>query len=116
MFPSWLVLECLDKLGAEAPNTRIELIETVLGHRTDLLSSGAADLAIFPTVPPGFSGDALMRERFAPFASPQHPLHKLGRKPTQRDRRSDLALSSSEAPRVFAYAPRARPSFCVVEQ
>src|SRR5882672_2595004 len=49
--PAWLVLRCLDKFGAESPHTRIELIETVLGHRTDVLSGGRADLAILPIVP-----------------------------------------------------------------
>src|SRR5438874_11878388 len=31
IFPSWLLLRCLDQLGAESPPTRIEVIETVLG-------------------------------------------------------------------------------------
>ena len=97
VFPSWLVLQCLDRFGAEAPNTRIELIGTVLGHRTDLLSSGAADLAIYPVVPAGFTGDALMRARFALFASPKHPLHQLGRKLTPRDLRSHRHLVVRES-------------------
>jgi DNA-binding transcriptional LysR family regulator len=87
LFPSWLVLQCLDKFGAESPHTRIELIETVLGQRTDLLSSGKADLAIFPVVPTGFVGDHLVRFRAVLVASPQHPLHQLGRAPTPRDLR-----------------------------
>src|SRR2546423_13065296 len=73
IFPAWLLLQCLDKLGAESPHTRIELIETVLGHRTDVLSTGQADLAIFAGVPPGFFGDSLLRLRFALVASPSHP-------------------------------------------
>src|ERR1700752_1243955 len=40
LFPSWLVLQCLDKFGTESPHTRIEGIETVLGQRTDVLSTG----------------------------------------------------------------------------
>src|SRR5256885_1697978 len=92
IFPSWLLLQCLDKLGAESPHTRIELIETVLGHRTDVLSTGQADLAIFAGVPPGFFGDSLLRLRFALVASPSHPLHKLGRKVTQRDLRQHRPL------------------------
>jgi DNA-binding transcriptional LysR family regulator len=87
IFPSWLLLRCLDRLGTEAPHTRIELIETVLGHRTDALSAGLADLAIFGSVPPGFLGETLMRMRFVLVASPQHPLHKLGRTLTLRDLR-----------------------------
>ena len=30
IFPSWLWLRCLDKLGAESPHTRVEVIETVV--------------------------------------------------------------------------------------
>ena len=97
VFPSWLVLHCLDRFGAEAPNTRIELIGTVLGHRTDLLASGAADLAVYPVVPAGFTGEALMRARFALFASLKHPLHKLGRRLTQRDLRKHRHLVIRES-------------------
>src|SRR6266850_2022346 len=63
VFPAWLALQCLEKFSAESPHTRIELIETVLGHRTDLLAEGKADLAVFPTVPPGFVGDVLLKQR-----------------------------------------------------
>jgi DNA-binding transcriptional LysR family regulator len=97
LFPSWLVLRCLDTFGAESPHTRIELIETVLGQRTDLLSSGKADLAIFPAVPPGFVGDALVRFRAVLVASPQHPLHQLGRNPTPRDLRQHRHLVVRES-------------------
>ncbi|HZQ74972.1 MAG TPA: LysR family transcriptional regulator [Burkholderiales bacterium] len=92
IFPSWLLLQCLDKFGEESPHTRIEVIETVLGHKTDALSAGQADLAIFASIPPGFLGDALMRLRFIMVASPKHPLHKLGRKITLRDLRSHRHL------------------------
>lgn len=87
IFPIWLVLACLQKFGVESPHTRIELIETILGHRTDVLSSGQAQLAIFSGVPPGLLGDPLLRVRFAMVAAPGHPLHELGRKLTQRDLR-----------------------------
>jgi len=97
IFPSWLLLRCLDQLGAESPHTRIEVIESVLGHRTDALSAGQADLAIFASVPPGFLGDSLMRLRFALVASPQHPLHKLARKLTLRDLRAHRHLVVRES-------------------
>jgi len=43
IFPTWLLLGCLARLGAESPHTRVELIETVLGGRDDtLLQSQAA--------------------------------------------------------------------------
>ncbi len=88
IFPTWLLLKCLDRLGQESPQTRIELFESVLGHHTDALVQRAADLAIFGSIPPGFQGEALMRLRFALVAHPDHPLHKLGRELTLRDLRS----------------------------
>jgi len=88
IFPTWLLLECLDRLGRESPHTRIELIEAVLGHRTDALAQGQADLAIFGSIPPGLVGEPLMRVRFVLAARPDHPLHKLGRKLAMRDLRA----------------------------
>jgi len=85
VFPTWLLLDCLAKFGAESPHTRIELIESVMGGTTEALLSGEADLAITGTIPQGFIGDSLLRARFVPAASPNHPLHQLGRKLTLRD-------------------------------
>lgn len=87
IFPTWLMLECLDKLGGESPHTRVELIESVLGGTTEALLHGLADLAITGTVPPGFLGIPLMRLRFIPVASPSHPLHQLQRPLTMEDLR-----------------------------
>ena len=97
IFPSWLLLACLDRLSAEAPHTRIELIESVLGYRTDALARGQADLAIFGSVPPGFVGQPLMRVRFVLAAHPDHPLHRLGRAPTLRDLRAHRHLLVRES-------------------
>src|SRR5262245_7479216 len=85
IFPTWLLLACLDRFGKESPGTQIELTETVLGHRTDALSRGEVDLAVFISVPSGFLGEAFMRIRFVLAAHPKHPLHQLGRKLTARD-------------------------------
>lgn len=79
IFPTWLMLQCLDRLGEESPHTRVELIESVLGGTTEALLEGRVDLAIANTVPPGFFGTPLMPLRFVPVASPAHPLHALGR-------------------------------------
>jgi len=85
IFPTWLLLRCLDRFGKESPGTQIELTESVLGHRTDALARGETDLAIFSSLPPGFLGETLMPIRFVLAANPAHPLHKLGRKLTLRD-------------------------------
>ena len=102
IFPPWLLLQCLDKFGSESPHTRIEIVESVLGHRTDALSAGQADLAIFGSIPQGFLGDSLMRMRFVLVASPKHRLHALKRKVTLRDlqQHRHLVVRESSADRA----------------
>lgn len=88
IFPSWLLLDCLHTFGEESPQTRIEVIESVLSGTSEALLKGNADLAITPHVPPGFFGELLMRMPVLAVAHPDHPLHKLGRKLTARDLRN----------------------------
>jgi len=97
IFPTWLLIGCLARLGAESPHTRVELIETVLGGRDDALLQSQAELAIFVTVPQGFMGESLMRMRFILAAHPDHPLHKLGRKLSMRDLRAHRQLVVRES-------------------
>jgi len=85
LFPSWLLLDCLARFGAERADTRIEVIESVLGGAGEALLSGQADLALSPQVPPGFLGEPLMLVRLLAVAHPEHPLHRLGRPLTARD-------------------------------
>jgi DNA-binding transcriptional LysR family regulator len=87
IFPTWLLLKSLDRFGREAPNTRIEVIETVLGGGPEALLERSVDLALTPRVPPGFSGESLMRLAFVPAAHPNHPLFRLGRRLTLKDLR-----------------------------
>jgi DNA-binding transcriptional LysR family regulator len=88
LFPTWLLLRCLDRFGTESPHTRIEVVESVLGGTGEALLQGQADLAISPRIPPGFLGDPLLRFRAIPVAHPDHPLHRLHRKLTLRDLRA----------------------------
>jgi DNA-binding transcriptional LysR family regulator len=97
IFPTWLLLDCLDKLGKESPHTRIELIESVMGGTSEALLTGKADLVIANTVPPGFLGMPLMQLRFIPAASPSHPLHHLGRDVTLEDLRHHRHLVVRES-------------------
>jgi len=78
IFPAWLLLECFARFAEEHPETRIELIESVLGGTDEALLEGLADLAIGSSVPPGFMGDPVMHLRFIAAAHPEHPLHRLG--------------------------------------
>ncbi|HTH95245.1 MAG TPA: LysR family transcriptional regulator [Rhodocyclaceae bacterium] len=88
LFPSWLLLDCLDIFGKESPQTRIELIESVMSGTAEALLGGHAALAITPHIPPGFFGELLMRTPVIAVAHPDHPLHTLGKKLTLRDLRN----------------------------
>jgi DNA-binding transcriptional LysR family regulator len=88
LFPSRLLLACLGRFGQESPNTRVELIESVLGGTSDALLKGEVDLAISPRLLPGFLGDLLMRVRLLAVAHADHPLHHQGRELTYRDLRT----------------------------
>lgn len=91
LFPTWLLLECLNRFGAESPQTRIEVLETVISGTSEALEAGSVDLVIAPR-PNSIAGDALMMVRFIPVAHPDHPLHKLGRDITVRDLRKHRHL------------------------
>jgi DNA-binding transcriptional LysR family regulator len=87
IFPTWLLLECLARFAGERPETRIELLESVLGGTDEALASRHVDLAIGSRVPDGFVGDPLMQVRAVCAAAPGHPLHQLGRTLTLDDLR-----------------------------
>ena len=95
--PTWLLLDCLDKFGAEAPDTRIELIESVISGTREALLNGHAGLAIINSIPAGFAGDSLLRMRLVPAAGPGHPLHRLKRKITLKDLRAHRQLVVRES-------------------
>ena len=92
VFPTWLLLQCLQTFAREHPETRIELHESVLGGTEELLREGHVDLAIASRVPAGFIGDPLMHVRFVAVAAPTHPLHRLGRPLTLDDLRGHRHL------------------------
>jgi DNA-binding transcriptional LysR family regulator len=92
LFPTWLMLDCLNRFGTEAPDTRIELIESVISGTQEALLTGHADLAIAGSIPPGFAGDPLIHLRLVLAASPRHPLHQLKRKATLKDLRAHRQL------------------------
>jgi DNA-binding transcriptional LysR family regulator len=87
IFPTWLLLQCLGLFAQERPDTRIELLETVLGGNEEALVQRAVQLAIGPVVPAGCVGDVLLPVRFLCVAAPGHPLHQLGRPVTLDDLR-----------------------------
>ena len=93
LFPTWLLIDCLARFGEESPQTRVEVIESVLGGTPEALLKGQAELAISPRIPPGFAGDPLMTMQIVAVAAPGHPLHQLGRELTYRDLRGHRHLT-----------------------
>lgn len=93
LFPPELLIDCLARFGAESPQTRVEVIESVLGGTAEALLTGQADLAITPQIPPGFLGTTLLRQRLVAVAHPQHPLHRLGREVGLKDLRAHRHLT-----------------------
>jgi DNA-binding transcriptional LysR family regulator len=97
LFPSWLLLACLERFGRESPHTRIEVIESVMAGTQEALMQDQADLAVTPLIPPGYDGEFLMRLRMVLAAHPGHELHRLGRKLTLRDLRTHRQLIVRES-------------------
>ena len=92
LFPTWLMLESLAAFSEERPETRLEVIESVLGGTDEALLGGQADLAIVSHVPGGFAGDPIMQVRAVCAAAPSHPLHRLGKSLTLDDLRQHRHL------------------------
>jgi len=114
-FPTWLMMDCLARFGAESPHTRIEWHESVISGAAEALLQGRAALAITGMIPQGFSGEPLMPIRFIPAAHPEHPLHKLGRRPTMQDLRAHrvLVIRESGSQRLRPVRVEAAPRWTV---
>ena len=85
--PPELLLCSLAEFSARAPQTRVELIESVLSGTSEALLQRRADLAVTGRVPPGFLGDPLVEVEFLAVAAPTHPLVALARELTEDDLR-----------------------------
>lgn len=92
IFPTWALLQSLERFGAEHPQTRVQLYETVLGGGDEALFERRVDLAVTPHIPQGFAGDPLLRVRFVAAAHPDHALHQLNRPVTLDDLRTHRHL------------------------
>ena len=106
LFPTWLLLDCLQRFGDESPHTRVEVIESVLGATPEALLTRQADLAITPRLPQGMTGEPLVRMRALLVAHPTHPLHSLGRELTMQDLRAYRHLVVREGTTQRATRPR----------
>jgi DNA-binding transcriptional LysR family regulator len=83
IFPTWLLLECLAEFAEVRPETRVEVYETARSGTNEMLKSGAVDFAIGEVAGP--DAIALPAIHAGLVASPDHPLHRLGRPVTERD-------------------------------
>lgn len=92
IFPAWMLLKALERFGKEAPHTRIEVTESVIGGAPEALVGRRVDLALTPVVPPGFAGISLLRLEFVAAAHPDHPLFRLRRPLTLGDLRKHRHL------------------------
>lgn len=88
LFPQAAMLDCLEQLAVECPETRLECVETVLSGAEEALLEQRCDLAITGIVPPGFLGDPLLRVRFIAVARRDHALHQLDRALSYQDLRA----------------------------
>lgn len=92
LFPPWLLLDALSAFSESAPQTRVDVKETVLSGTHDAVISREVDLAITGQVPTGFLGDPLLMITFIAVAHPDHPLHQLNRPLGYQDLRQHRQL------------------------
>ena len=85
VYPYDALAEALEALSGQYPNTRVELMETVLSGGEEVFLAGEADLLVTGRVPPGFLGEPLMQAEFIAVAQSEHPLHHMGRELTLQD-------------------------------
>ena len=87
VYPAELLAQVLSRFGADWPNTRIELYETVLSGGVERLYAGQVDILITGMPVQGFVGRPLSTARFICVAHPEHPLHQHEGELTYRDLR-----------------------------
>lgn len=85
LFPHDRLLDLLAQFSAGFPDTRVELMETVLSGGMELMLSGKVDVLVSHAVPQGFVGEPLMTVELICVANPDHPLHQLQRDVTLHD-------------------------------
>ena len=85
VFPYEELFCLLAQFSQQFPDTRVELMESVLSGGHDLLVAGQVDLLVSTVVPQGFVGEPLMRLEFICVSSPDHPLQLLDRAVTLQD-------------------------------
>jgi len=97
IFPNQLLLPAVCEFAEIYPDTRVEIVETVISGVEELLHKGEVQLAITPQVPQGWMGERLISLEMRCVAHPDHPLHRLGRPVNQDDLRQHRQLVVRES-------------------
>ena len=85
IFPNQVLLPAFSEFSKKYPDTRIELVETVISGVAEMLARGQVQVAITPVVPQGWLGDRLIELELVCVAHPDHALHGLNRQVSERD-------------------------------
>ncbi len=85
IFPQNDLLLLLAEFSSQFPETRVELVESVMSGGHELLETGAVDILVTGVAPRGFIGEPLVQLEFICVTSPDHPLQKLERQVTLDD-------------------------------
>lgn len=75
IFPADILMRALNRFAAAAPDTRVDVMETVLSGTLEALTSGAAELAISGLLPPQMRAEPLFDMEFLAVAHRDHPLN-----------------------------------------
>ncbi|UTW45698.1 LysR family transcriptional regulator [bacterium SCSIO 12696] len=78
-FPQHFVFEALKKVSALYPQTRIDIIDTVLSGTNELIAEGKADIGLSPFPMPGGLNEEICLIELVAVAHREHPLHQLDR-------------------------------------
>lgn len=76
VFPSPWLFCALAIFSKRYPDTRIELLETVLSGGSEALLNKEAELVVTSRIPPGFLGEKCHTFQFVAVAHPDHVLHQ----------------------------------------
>ena len=96
-FPTDYLMQALKDFNKQGNQTPVRIEEVVLSGADEALIEGRVDLAITPFIPQGFLGEELIRVNFIAVATPDHPLHHLGRLLSSKDlnRETHVIVSDS---------------------
>jgi DNA-binding transcriptional LysR family regulator len=85
ILPRSIIINALKQFLPISKGCKVVVREEVLSGVSEAILEKKVELAIGPTVPPGFMGEKLMDVNFVPVAHPDHKLHHLAHKVSMKD-------------------------------